>query len=371
MRLNKYKLGNLIERHNEKNKNNKITNVMGISVIKRFRVPTSKVNRNELKNYKIVHPNQFAFVQTTHNEKVLAFAYNDTLEDIVVSSINEVFSIKDENILLPRYLQIYLSRSSFDRYARYNSWGSAREIFSWSDMCSVDIELPPLEIQKKYVDIYSSLIENQKNYEKGLVDLKLVCDAYIEKLKNNEKNEELEKYIFRYDERNKDNKIKNVKSVSTSKEFKEPTSKVDRNKLSSYKIVHPNDISFVQTTHNERVFANAINNTDEDILVTSVNEVFRTDKEKLLPEFLVMFFNRNEFDRYARYNSWGSAREIFTWNDLTKVKVPIPDIKKQECIVNIYKAYVLRKEINEKLKDKIKEICPILIKGSIEEAKLS
>ena len=117
------------------------------------------------------------------------------------------------------------------------------------------------------------------------------------------------------------------------------------------------------------MFCNAFNNTDEDIVVTSVNEVFSTNENKLLPEYLVMFFNRTEFDRYARYHSWGSARETFTWDDLIKVQIPIADIEVQKSIVDIYTVYKERKVINEKLKAQIKDICPILIKGSIEEGR--
>lgn len=143
---------------------------------------------------------------------------------------------------------------------------------------------------------------------------------------------------------------------------------MNRNDLANYKVVKPRQISFVQTTHNEKVFCNSFNNTDEDIVVTSVNEVFSTNEEKLLPEYLVMFFNRTEFDRYARFHSWGSARETFTWDDLIKVKIPIVDITIQKYIVNIYNVYKKRKEINEKLKAQIKDICPILIKGSLEKS---
>ena len=82
-----------------------------------------------------------------------------------------------------------------------------------------------------------------------------------------------------------------------------------------------------------------------------------------------MFFNRKEFDRYARFNSWGSAREIFTWNDLIEVEIPIPDIKIQKSIAEIFAVYNERKSINERLKAQIKDICPILIKGSLEEGK--
>lgn len=183
--------------------------------------------------------------------------------------------------------------------------------------------------------------------------------------------EAIGQYLSRHDDRNTSNKIKNVKGVSTSKEFRDPTSKVNRYELANYKIVKPRQISFVQTTHNEKVFAYAFNNTNCDIVVTSVNEVFSVNEDKILPEYLSMFFNRREFDRYARYHSWGSARETFTWDDLKKVQIPIADLTIQKSISNIYKVYKERKAINEKLKSQIKDICPILIKGSIEEGKKS
>ena len=236
-------------------------------------------------------------------------------------------------------------------------------------MSDIVIPLPDIEIQKKYVDIYNAMLENQKSYEYGLEDLKLACDAYIEDLKHGIHCKAIGPYVERHDVRNRTNEIKNVMGVSTSKEFREPTSKVNRNELSNYKIVRPRQISFVQTTHNEKVFAYAFNNTEDDIVVTSVNEVFSVDEDKLLPEYLCMFFNRTEFDRYARFHSWGSARETFTWDDLVKVEIPIADMKTQKSIADIYKAYKERKAINEKLKEQIKDICPILIKGSIEEAR--
>ena len=81
----------------------------------------------------------------------------------------------------------------------------------------------------------------------------------------------------------------------------------------------------------------------------------------------MLFFTRNEFDRYVRFHSWGSARETFNYDDLEQVQIPIPDINIQQDIVNIYKSYLKRKTINEKLKEQIKNICPILIKGAMEE----
>ena len=90
------------------------------------------------------------------------------------------------------------------------------------------------------------------------------------------------------------------------------------------------------------------------------------DKTKLIPEFLFLWFNRAEFDRFARFNSWGSARETFDWADMCNVKLPVPDIKIQEAIVTIYHTLETRKRINEQLKNKIKPLCPVLMKGVVE-----
>ena len=81
-----------------------------------------------------------------------------------------------------------------------------------------------------------------------------------------------------------------------------------------------------------------------------------------------MFLCRSEFDRYTRFHSWGSARETFSFEDMKEVSIPIPDLDIQKSIVDIYIVYKHRKVINEKLKERIKDICPILIKGAVEES---
>lgn len=106
-------------------------------------------------------------------------------------------------------------------------------------------------------------------------------------------------------------------------------------------------------------------------MVSSTYTVFEVkDFNELLPEYLFLFFKRTEFDRYARFHSWGSARETFDWNDMCNVKLPIPDIKIQEAIVTIYHTLEARKRINEQLKASIKPICPVLMKGVVESLEL-
>lgn len=369
MALSKYKLGELIELRDERNSDGTFTleDVKGISTGKEFIETKANMDGVSLDSYKVVNYQEFSYVaDTSRRGEKIAVAFNTGEKPILISSIYTVFQVSRSDILLSDYLFMYFNRPEFDRYARFNSWGSARETFDWDTMCDIDILLPDLATQQKYVDIYKAMVANQQSYERGLEDLKLVCDAYIEDLRRKMTCEKIGKYIERVDERNVTNKYKNVKNVSVKKMFNEVSAKVNKNELSNYKIVKPRQITFVQTTHNEHVFCNAMNDTNEVILVTSVNEVFECNENKVLPEYLCMQFNRTEFDRYARFHSWGSARETFTWNDLCEVQFPIPEISIQKSIANIYNVYIKRKQINEQLKTQIKDICPVLIRGSLK-----
>lgn len=372
MSLHKYRLGELIEllEHTNSDLHYGVDDVRGVNNLKRLMPTKADVNERDLSKFQIVKPGEFVFNhRTSRNGSKFSIALNDGNTPVICTEDYVVFRIKvdSRDALIAEWLYLYFNRSEFDRYVITNSWGSSTEFYNWEDLCDIDIELPDLPTQQKYVDVYNAMVANQQTYERGLEDLKLTCDAYIEDLRRKMPCEKIGRYIERHDIRNGKNGSKNVMGISTSKQFREPTSKVNKNELANYKVCHPRQIGFVQTTHNEKVFTYAFNNTKEDIVVSSVNEVFSTQEDKLYPEYLCMFFNRTEFDRYARFHSWGSARETFTWNDLIEVKIPIPDIAIQKSIAEMYTVYNKRKKINEQLKAQIKNICPILIRGSLED----
>lgn len=372
MSLHKYRLGELIEllEHTNSDLHYGVDDVRGVNNLKRLMPTKADVNERDLSKFQIVKPGEFVFNhRTSRNGSKFSIALNDGNTPVICTEDYVVFRIKvdSRDALIAEWLYLYFNRSEFDRYVITNSWGSSTEFYNWEDLCDIDIELPDLPTQQKYVDVYNAMVANQQAYERDLEDLKLTCDAYIEDLRRKMPCEKIGRYIERHDIRNGKNGSKNVMGISTSKQFREPTSKVNKNELANYKVCHPRQIGFVQTTHNEKVFTYAFNNTKEDIVVSSVNEVFSTQEDKLYPEYLCMFFNRTEFDRYARFHSWGSARETFTWNDLIEVKIPIPDIAIQKSIAEMYTVYNKRKKINEQLKAQIKNICPILIRGSLED----
>lgn len=373
MGLGKYKLGELIQIHDERNVELAygLNDVKGISIQKEFIETKADMSGVSLKPYILVKPGCFAYVTvTSRNGEKITIAHNNTNNTYIISSSYIVFRVKRTDLLLPDYLFMYFKRSEFDRYARYNSWGSARETFSWEEMCDIDIELPDIAIQQKYVDIYNAMLENQRCYESALEDLKLVCDAYIEELSKDYQSITIGQFIFQRDLRNDGSLgVSSVRGIATSKEFINTKADMEGVGLNNYKVVAPGQFAYVpDTSRRGDKISLALNISENTYLVSSISIVFDTQKDILLPEYLMLFFVRSEFDRYARFHSWGSARETFDWSEMCDVQIPIPDIKIQQYIVNIYTAYLLRKEINEQLKTQVKDVCPILIKGSLEEA---
>lgn len=375
MGLSKYKLGELIELRDVRNSDLQygIADVRGVNNLKQLMPTKADLNGRDLTKFQIVSPGEFVFNhRTSRNGSKFSIAYNDGERPIICTEDYVVFRVKDDckQILEAIWLYMFFNRPEFDRYVITNSWGSSTEFYNWEDICSISLDLPPIDIQKKYVAVYNAMLANQQSYERGLEDLKLTCDAYIEELRRNIPSVAIGKYLIPSDERNTLNlSADSVRGLSVSKNMIETKANMNGVSVSNYKIVPPRYIAYVSdTSRRGDKMSLGFNRTKETFLVSSISTVFKTDTRYLLPEFLMLYICRDEFDRYARFHSWGSARETFDWDEMCDVRIPIPAIEIQQDIVNIYEAYLTRKEINEKLKTQIKNLCPILIKGSIEEA---
>ena len=370
MALSKYKLGELIELCNETNINltYSLEDVKGISIKKEFIETKADMQGVSLKPYLLVKPDSFAYVTvTSRNGEKITLAHNTTDKTYIVSSSYIVFKVKDKSILNSNYLFIYFNRPEFDRYSRFDSWGSAREAFSWESMCDIEIELPDLPTQEKFVKVYLSMLENQKNYERGLDDLKLVCDGYIEDLRRKIPCEEIGNYIVCTDKKT-DNPSLKIQGISNQHRLNDSNSRVDGVETSKYLKIDSREFGYSPIHINDGSIA--FNSSKESYLLSPIYKTFKViDENKLISEYLMMWLSREEFTRYCTFHAFGSARDTFEWNQMCEVQIPIPNIEIQKSIVNIYKVYNERKQINEKLKQQIKDICPILIKGSIEEAK--
>lgn len=176
---------------------------------------------------------------------------------------------------------------------------------------------------------------------------------------------QLGEYIESCDERNSDGKytLDDVRGISTDKKFIPTKANMDGVSLTSYKVVNPNEFAYVaDTSRRGDKIALALNSTSSAVLISSIYTAFRSkDIDKLLPGYQYLILSRSEFDRYSRFNSWGSARETFDWSELCRVKIPLPPIEEQRSIVNIYTCLEEAKKIASEAREKLKTLCPALV----------
>ena len=368
MALNKYRIGQLIKIVDERNSFG-IKAFYGININKEFMPTVANTEGLDESNYKVVRENRFVFsgMQTGRDECIRISMYLEK-DPIIVSPAYTTFEVEATDIVLPTYFfMIFLSKER-DRLGWFYSDGSIRSNLDWDRFCDMELNLPDIPTQQKYVDIYKAMVANQQSYERGLEDLKLVCDGYIEDLRRKVGIEPLAPYIMPIEERNSDLAVTLAQGITIDKVFASPkqVAEAERNA----KIVRKGQFAYNRATTRNGEKISIAYREGEDCVVSSAYQVFEIKKkDKLIPEYLMMWFKRSEFDRYARYMSKGSAHEFFEYSDMEEVKLPIPDIKIQEAIANIYSVYMTRKRLNEQLKAQIKDICPILIRGSLEEGK--
>lgn len=373
MALTNIRLGELIELLGNANADLQygVDDVRGVNNLKKMMPTKADLNGRNLTKFQIVYPGEFFFNhRTSRNGSKFSITYNYEKKPIICTEDYVVFKVKNdcENILLKEWLYMYFNRAEFDRFVITNSWGSSTEFYNWSDICDIELDLPSLEIQQKYVNIYNAMVSNQECYERGLEDLKLTCDAYIEDLRRKIPCEEIGPYIEPVNDTNSKGLYTHVQGVESSGSFIDTRANMQGVDISKYTIVPKGNIAYNPSRIN--IGSIAMYSDDEPCVVSPMYSVFRvTNTSKVLPEYLMLWFGRTEFQRYTWYYAAGSVRDTFDFNLMKEVKFPIPSIDIQKDIVDIFTVYKERKSINDRLKSQIKDICPVLIKGSIEEAR--
>ena len=357
------RLGDYIEEVDERNRDLSVTLSQGIANTKVFQEP-KQVSSNS-RSDKIVRTGQFAYNRaTTRNGEKISIAYR-TGADCTVSSAYCVFNVTKTDLLNPHFLWIFFSRSEFDRYARYLSKGSAHEFFDWDELCRVQIPLPSMEVQQELVATYEGLKRLAEDNEALIAPLTEACQAFIVECKRQYPSVPLGDYIEEVREKNIDGLVTKVLGLSTQKEFREPSSRVNHSELRGYKIVRNSEFAYVPTTDTWKVFACALNK-GETIVVSPIYVVFKVQSSKLLADFLYLILQSKEFDRYARFNSWGSARENFSWEELCRVQIPLPPPEVQQSIVNLYHCMEEAKGIAREAREMLTTLCPALIRYAID-----
>lgn len=366
------RIGDYIRLVSNRNNDWAITNLLGVNISKTFMPSVANTSGVDLSKYKIISKGQFATnIMHVNRDEILPVGLYQNKEPAIVSPAYMTFEVIDENVLLPEFLNMEFQRPEFDRRAWNYCDSSVRGGLEWERFCEIQIPIPVIDEQRKFVALYNALLTNQKTYENSLADLQLICNASMEKLKHIDTQQSLSELIQLVDNRNKNNRISNLLGINIDKIFMPSKANIGETDLSKYKIVSKRQFAYsaMQVGRDETIRV-VLYSFEEPAIISPAYLVFEViDKTVVLPEFLMLWFYRPEFNRYGWFISDSSVRASLEWERFKEIQIPIPDIKVQEAIVTIYHTLETRKRINEQLKNTIKPLCPVLMKGVAENMK--
>ena len=370
MALTKYKLGRLIELTDERNYLGKysLDDVKGISTEKVFIGTKANMEGVSLESYKVVNFREFAYVpDTSRRGDKIALAFNNVPRSVLISSIYTTFKCSRLDLLMPEFLFVFFNRPEFDRFSRFNSWGSARETFSWEDFCDIDITLPPIEQQRKYVDVYLALQNNLATYQNKVDELKLVCDGYFDNIKKTASPVSVSDLLTQVDKRNHNLEYSDVQGININKSFFPTVASIDETSTHNYKIVEPNQFAFSgMQTGRDVCIRIALNEKQKPLIVSPAYTVLKIKSDTVLSHYIMIWFSREEIDRFGWFASDGSIRSNLDLERFFEMQIPLPSLDIQKAIVSIFKCYIERQQIAAHLKEKLNSLCPVLIKGSLQ-----
>lgn len=364
------RLGDYISQRRENNSSLKygVDFIEGVNSDGEFQ-PTKAITDNiNLKPYKVVRHGDIVYNPSRLNIGSLAYRTGGMC---IVSHLYQVFYIKEkyQSILSAEFITLYLRRSEFYRYVDYDNFASQRAEYNLRKLGELLIPLPSPAEQQKVVNAWRAFREIKEQNEAKAAPLMQLCQSYIQELKHKYPMQEIGPYIEEYDERNSNEAygLDDVRGISIEKKIIDTKANMDGVKLSPYKVFRPNTFCYVTiTSRNGEKITLSLNNDNRCYIVSSSYITFRINQEdQILPRFLYLWFCRPEFDRYARFNSWGSAREAFSFEDMKRCKVPLPPIAVQQAIVNIYKCANEAKRIAEEADRLSREVCPALLQHVI------
>lgn len=369
MGLKKYKIGKLISVCDERNSYG-YTNFYGLNINKEFMPTWANTEGLDESKYKVVRKKRFVFsgMQTGRDECIRISMYNGE-EPIIVSPAYTTFEVTREDIVIPEYFfMLFLSKEK-DRFGAFCSDGSIRSNLDWERFVDFNITLPSITQQRKYVDVYLALQNNLAAYQSKVDELKLVCDGYLDKLKVESKKLKVGDLMDTVDKRNSELAYTGVQGININKVFFPTVANIDEGSTRNYKVVEQNQLAFSgMQTGRDMCIRIALNGESQPVIVSPAYTVLKIkDENVVLAHYIMLWFSRKQIDRYGWFASDASIRSNLDLERFFDMDIPIPNISVQREIVNIHKCYIERQRIAEALKEQLKNICPVLIRGSLLE----
>ena len=335
------------------------SDAIGVNIDKEILPMRGNISEKDFTTFYLVPPKHFAY--NPRGSRKLGLGYNATPNTYIITFNDVVFRIKPtaEDIIIPEYLFLYLSRKEWDRKAEFLSWGSSTEVFSWETLCEIEIPLPDITVQQELVDTYNGLKALAEQNEALIEPLSKACEAFIVDCKNKYPEVELGEYIEECTEKNRDYKYdaSDARGVYCDGTFGDTRANLSGSDLSSYKVVKPGEFSY-----SNRISIGSIAlNKGKTLIISPSYTVFRVKSEELFPEFLAILIRRKEFLRSTLFYAFGTIKDDFSYERMAEVKISLPSPTVQSSIINLYNCLEEAKKIASEAREKLKTLCPALV----------
>ncbi len=362
------RLGELIEEGDQRNLkgNFGIVDVVGINIDKNFIPTVANLQSTDISKYKLVPPGYFACnLMHIGRDIRIPIAYNNEKKTKIVSPAYFVFSVQEskKEKVIDDYLLLLFRRYEFDRFCWFSTDCSIRGNLLTDRFYEIEIPLPDIETQRALVAVYNGLQQTIAENEALIRELESVCHAFVVDCKTKYPKVKLGKWIAQRREKNENYSVP-VRGV-TKEGFIEPKQK-DAD-LSLYNVFYMND--FVFNPARMEINSIALNKEFEKAICSSLYEVFYiAQTDKLLPEYLNLFFKRNEFARFCEYDAIGSARNYFRVTNMQNIEIPLPPIELQHSIAEVFNCLQESKRIIQETQELMKNLCPALVQKAAHSA---
>ena len=373
MRSNYKPLGNYIKEVNNRDTKLEVDLLLGVSIQKKFMPSIANTIGTDMSTYKIIKRNQFAYGPvTSRNGDKISIALLEDYDEAIVSQAYTPFEVKDTNELDPEYLMMWFRRPEFDRYARFKSHGSAREIFDWAEMCNTLLPIPSISKQREIVKEYNTVVNRIKLNQQLIQKLEETAQAiYREFVVSNvaDSKETLADYI---ESANtgldaikrapiviEDTGIKCLRIQDVSKESNVENwgfTKVENNNFKKFQLIK-DDILVART--GATVGGNIFIRKDLKAVFNNGLIRIRADRSRIHPIILQILFKTKLFIEHINSIAFGtSTQPNIQIGDLLSFQVSFPIIEAQaeftECLIKTDNLkFSLMEQINEleKLRD--------------------
>lgn len=345
------RLGDYIREVDVRNRDLEVTKLLGVSISKEFMPSIANTIGTDMSSYKVVEPRQFAYgpVTSRNGDKVSIALYKDD-EKAIVSQAYTIFEVKNKQELLPEYLMMWFRRPEFDRYARFKSHGSAREIFSWEEMCDVELPIPPIEQQQKIVSECEAITRRIRLNEQIITKLEETAQTLYRKMFVDGIDKENLPEGWRMGTLGEIAEI-NTDNISAKDKFKEirylDSSSVTQNVFNEYQIfnvlqdeipsrakrkVKHNDIVYSTVRPNLKHYG-IIKDDVDNVLVSTAFAVIRSHCSSISNEILYLMLTDDKNTEYLQGVAEMSKATYpsITPEDISALRVIIP---KESCCMN-------------------------------------